>query len=533
MNRNNSKYDSEVKQSITSSSLKKVLNSHLSIYNALTNPDLDVSPQLNSDSSGKGLPEMSEQFSITSWQSIGNESLNDLKNSKEKVSSSILSSVSDEEDKEKESAVIVPYPTRDKVMVFETDEEDEDIDEDRTLSPKMQLFNMGDNPNSFIMPKLTVSDNISNASHYLFQISVLSSPNENHTEAYQLIKYLEKEFSSHLIKFNHFIVNPKLLLFDEKIIRESNLIFVINDGSSIFVKYLCRIFGVVDGIDSVSLDNLPKLTIINMLTVNYFINLFDLLNNLRPYQIWKTSSLKQDNLLKNLKTLIEIEFSPMREEYFNKTLTTRDKNLSLTINNKFMYSSLVPSKKPDYKSIERSFKSELQVSTNIDNIDPLQLSSSFSSLKVFNSIIKKLFAFNAGCASNENSNNYNRLWLLCSFTIGIGMGVGIANGAAAILNFYFYNNYLTSGLNSPQFFDSKQLADDTDFRNTQISNSIAHFSNNLMDSLRNYAIDLKDLMCFNEISELPSSLRLASSTVIDYFKGGLEKLTGFFLYSNH
>lgn len=533
MHRNNSKYDSEVKQSITSSSLKKVLNSHLSIYNALTNPDLDVSPQLNSDSSGKGLPEMSEQFSITSWQSIGNESLNDLKNSKEKVSSSILSSVSDEEDKEKESAVIVPYPTRDKVMVFETDEEDEDVDEDRTLSPKMQLFNMGDNPNSFIMPKLTVSDNISNASHYLFQISVLTSPNENHTEAYQLIKYLENEFSSHLIKFNHFIVNPKLLLFDEKIIRKSNLVFVINDGSSIFVKYLCRIFGVVNGIDSVSLDNLPKLTIINMLTVNYFINLFDLLNNLRPYQIWKTSSLKQDNLLKNLKTLIEIEFSPMREEYFNKTLTTRDKNLSLTINNKFMYSSLVPSKKPDYKSIERSFKSELQVSTNIDNIDPLQLSSSFSSLKVFNSIIKKLFAFNAGCASNENSNNYNRLWLLCSFTIGIGMGVGIANGAAAILNFYFYNNYLTSGLNSPQFFDSKQLADDTDFRSTQISNSIAHFSNNLMDLLRNYAIDLKDLMCFNEIAEWPISLRLASSTVIDYFKGGLEKLTGFFLYSNH
>ncbi|KSA02035.1 uncharacterized protein AC631_02177 [Debaryomyces fabryi] len=533
MDKNNSKYDSEVRQSITSSSLKKVLNSHLSIYNALTNPDLDVSPQLNSDTGGKGLPEMSEQFSITSWQSIGNESFNDLKNSKEKVSSSILSSVSDEEDKEKESAVIVPYPTRNKVMVFETDEEDEDIDEDRTLSPKMHLFNMGDNPNSFIMPKLTVSDNISNASHCIFQISVLSSPSENHTETYQLIKYLEKEFSSHLIKFNHFIVNPKLLLFDEKIIRESNLVFVINDGSSIFVNYLCRIFGVADGIDSVSLDHLPKLTIINMLTVNYFINLFDLLNNLRPYQIWKTSSLKQDNLLKNLKTLIEIEFSPLREEYFNKTLTTRDKNLSLTINNKFMYSSLVPSKKPDYKSIERSFKSELQVSTNIDNIDPLQLSSSFSSLKVFNSIIKKLFAFNASCASNENSSNYNKLWLICSFTIGIGMGVGIANGAAAILNFYFYNNYLTSGLNSPQFLDSKQLADGTDFTSTQISNSIVDFSNNLMDSLGKYAIDLKNLMCFNEISELPSSLRLASSTVIDYFKGGLEKLTGFFLYSNH
>lgn len=534
MDKTNSKYDSEVKQSITSSSLKKVLNSHLSIYNALTNPDLDVSPQLNSDASGNYPPEMNEQFSITSWQSIGNESFNDLSNSKEKVSSSILSSVSDEEDKEKESAVIVPYPTRDKVMVFETDEEDEDIDEDRTLRPNIQCFNLSENPNSFIMPKLTVSDNISNNAHCIFQISVLSSPNYgNHTDAYQLIKYLEKDFSSPLIKFNHFIVNPKLLLFDEKIIRESNLVFVINDGSSIFVNYLCRIFRVVDGIDSDSLDSLPKLTIINMLTVNYFVNLFDLLNNLRPYQIWKTSSLKQDNLLKNLKTLIEIEFSPMKEEYLNKTLTTRDKNLSLTINNNFMYSSLVPSKKPDYKSIERSFKSELHLSTNIDNIDPLQLSSSFSSLKVFNSIIKKLFAFNSGCASNGNSNSYNRLWLICSFTIGIGIGVGIANGAAAILNFYFYNNYLTSGLNSPHFFDSKQLADDTDFTSTQINNSVANFSNNLMDSLKKYANDLKELKCFEEISELPSNLRSASSTVIDYFKGGLEKLTSFFLYSNH
>jgi hypothetical protein len=500
----------------------------------LTNPDLDVSPQLNSDASGNYPPEINEQFSITSWQSIGNESFNDLSNSKEKVSSSILSSVSDEEDKEKESAVIVPYPTRDKVMVFETDEEDEDIDEDRTLRPNIQCFNLSENPNSFIMPKLTVSDNISNNAHCIFQISVLSSPNYgNHTDAYQLIKYLEKDFSSPLIKFNHFIVNPKLLLFDEKIIRESNLVFVINDGSSIFVNYLCRIFRVVDGIDSDSLDSLPKLTIINMLTVNYFVNLFDLLNNLRPYQIWKTSSLKQDNLLKNLKTLIEIEFSPMKEEYLNKTLTTRDKNLSLTISNNFMYSSLVPSKKPDYKSIERSFKSELHLSTNIDNIDPLQLSSSFSSLKVFNSIIKKLFAFNSGCASNGNSNSYNRLWLICSFTIGIGIGVGIANGAAAILNFYFYNNYLTSGLNSPHFFDSKQLADDTDFTSTQINNSMANFSNNLMDSLKKYANDLKELKCFEEISELPSNLRSASSTVIDYFKGGLEKLTSFFLYSNH
>lgn len=534
MDKTNSKYDSEVKQSITSSSLKKVLNSHLSIYNALTNPDLDVSPQLNSDASGNYPPEINEQFSITSWQSIGNESFNDLSNSKEKVSSSILSSVSDEEDKEKESAVIVPYPTRDKVMVFETDEEDEDIDEDRTLRPNIQCFNLSENPNSFIMPKLTVSDNISNNAHCIFQISVLSSPNYgNHTDAYQLIKYLEKDFSSPLIKFNHFIVNPKLLLFDEKIIRESNLVFVINDGSSIFVNYLCRIFRVVDGIDSDSLDSLPKLTIINMLTVNYFVNLFDLLNNLRPYQIWKTSSLKQDNLLKNLKTLIEIEFSPMKEEYLNKTLTTRDKNLSLTISNNFMYSSLVPSKKPDYKSIERSFKSELHLSTNIDNIDPLQLSSSFSSLKVFNSIIKKLFAFNSGCASNGNSNSYNRLWLICSFTIGIGIGLGIANGAAAILNFYFYNNYLTSGLNSPHFFDSKQLADDTDFTSTQINNSMANFSNNLMDSLKKYANDLKELKCFEEISELPSNLRSASSTVIDYFKGGLEKLTSFFLYSNH
>lgn len=534
MDKTNSKYDSEVKQSITSSSLKKVLNSHQSIYNALTNPDLDVSPQLNSDASCNYLPEMNEQFSITSWQSIGNESFNDLSNSKEKVSSSILSSVSDEEDKEKESAVIVPYPTRDKVMVFETDEEDEDIDEYRTLSPNIQCVNLGENPNSFIMPKLTVSDNISSNARYIFQISVLSSPNYgNHTDAYQLIEYLEKDFSSPLIKFNHFIVNPKLLLFDEKIIRESNLVFVINDGSSIFVNYLCRIFGIIDGIDSDSLDSLPKLTIINMLTVNYFVNLFDLLNTLRPYQIWKTSSLKQDNLLKNLKTLIEIEFNPMKEEYLNKTLTTRDKNLSLTINNNFMYSSLVPSKKPDYKSIERSFKSELQLSTNIDNIDPLQLSSSFSSLKVFNSIIKKLFAFNSGCASNGNSNSYNRLWLICSFTIGIGIGVGIANGAAAILNFYFYNNYLTSGLNSPHLFDSKQLADDTDFTSTQINNSMADFSNNLMDSLKKYANDLKELKCFEEISELPSNLRSASSTVIDYFKGGLEKLTSFFLYSNH
>lgn len=531
MDKSSVRYSSEAKQSINSSSLKKVLNSHLSIFNALTNPDLDVSPQLNAANTENFCHEPSEQFSVTSWQSISNESFTDLRNAKEKVASSILSSVSDEEDKEKESAVIVPHPNRNKVMVFDTDEEDGDVDDERTLSPGLQYFKYEENPNSFIMPKLTVSDNITNKKRYIFQISVLSSPvYGNLPETTNLIKHLEKEFASHLIKFNHFIISPRLLTFDEKIIKESNLVFVINDGSSIFVDYLCRIFGVLGTSDSGSPDCSPKLTIINMLTVSYFVNLFDLLNNLRPYQIWKTSSLNQDVLLKNLKTLIEMEFAPLKEEYSNKSLTTRDKNLSLTINNTFMYSSLIPSKKPDYKSIERSFRSELQVSTNIDNIDPLRLSTSFSNLKIFDSIIKKLFSFSMD-PSNENS--YSRLWLFCSFTIGIGLGIGLANGAASILNLCFYDN-LTTDINSLQVIKSKQLANTN---TANVSDSLASFSNILMESFQKYANDLKKSGIYREISMglsvYSTNLKLASSTVIDYFKGGLEKVTSYLLYSNY
>ncbi|CUM68631.1 uncharacterized protein PRCAT00006358001 [Priceomyces carsonii] len=458
-------------------SLKKLFNSHLSIYNALTNPDLDVgdgafsrmsperrlTPEMRVQVERGMSPELKEsQFSITSWQSISNESvLQQIK-----PTSSILSVTSDEDD----APVLVNYmqlPLRPShVLVFETDEEDDDV-----------------TPSSFIMPKLPVSNSLTTSKK--IEVTVLSSCNNFNFETNQLINKIEREVNFNLISIRHLNLNSKILKFDEMITKNSDLIFIVNDGSLIFVDFL----------SSINFDEscLPKLTIINMITNNYFINLFDLINRLKPYQIWKASSLKQENLFDKFKSFIEIEINQF-DDQFSMTQTsanpTKKRCQSLSITNSYSM-DLVPKSKTDYKLIEKRFKTDLKDSTNLN--DPLQLSSRFFRFNILISIFNKCFA------------SANRYWLACCF--GIGMGIGITSGLA------FVKFYLTES--NSRIFDPLLAG----------GNSMAEFSE--PDFSR-----LFDAEFFKKLGGIFESyvneLKFFSSFIFDCVRGGFAKAIGLF-----
>ncbi|KAK6460218.1 hypothetical protein DFJ63DRAFT_320979 [Scheffersomyces coipomensis] len=283
-----------------------------------------------------------------------------------------------------------------------------------------------------------------------------------------------------------------------------------------------------------------------MITVNYFINLFELINYLKPYQIWKASSLKQKNFINKFKDFIKLE-----SDNSNHELCLKDKNLSLTKfkalksmdRSRTMYSSLISKKKPDYKIIEKQFKSDLEGSTSFN--DPLQITSNFSHLNIFHAIVKKLFdpynikstqILEVTSSSSTSSSKNSKFWLICSFSIGIGFGIGIASGAASLFGFYIYDGLLRSYSETPLVLNNEPLKQNLNpimIMDSMIDSYTADFS----DSINQFYNTLGQSDIFREIAEISQNythyLRCYSSLVIDYFQGGLEKLVGLIIYSNH
>lgn len=421
-------------------SLRKLLSSHLSIYNALNNPDLDGSqiaregtpitrratPRLSPspmvakhDDKHEGpqssSPEIPE-FSIASWQAINNQDWYSMYESRKSTRSpnipqltrrgftpptSILSITTDEDaDPLKENVVAG------KTMVFETDEEDEDFDAYET----------------FVMPVMSVSE--SSQQHKSFHISVLTLNPLYKFETKQLIKDIESSLDYN-VRIQHFNVNNPLRL-EKTAVVDSDLVFIVNDGSKTLVDYLTKVFPT---------EKMPKLTIINMMTVNYFINLFDLINNLEPYQIWKTSSLKHHKLVNKLKDFIEVEANLLDP---NRQVAKKNKNLSLTLarespRNRTMYSTIISSKKTNYKSIEKNFKLDLNASSCFE--DPLQISNRFLHLQAIYVVLKKVLT---GLVDKGESILSSRAWLVCSFSVGIGIGVLVSMGAKSAFEQFFH-----------------------------------------------------------------------------------------------
>lgn len=564
-----------MKIDIESSSVKQMLSSHLSIYNALNNPDLDEPDkqkdkkdkqdkdltfdlkskqdkrELTESSSNKDqsntkiktsntkkakkethiepletedeaspspkfidTPRFSPDLdsSISAWHAINGSDLNSYHEKRSNSpfqalrhiknpppTSSILSITTDEDiDLIRDSTVILPS----KIMVFETDEEDEDE---------------GIKRNSFIMPVMSVSDNLpSNFNAKPFQITVLSSHLSYKFETNELIRNIETDLD--YINISHFNASDRKSLKNSAVVKNSDLVFIVNDGSKSLVDYMSQIFqnsAIVE-------EHLPKLTIINMMPVNYFINLFDLINNLKPYQIWKTSSLKQEKLVNKLKNFIELEVNKSEE---CSQLSRKDKNLSLTLasNNyktrsRTMYSSLISNKKPNYKSIEKLFKLDLSASSSFE--DPLRISHRFHHLNVLFSVAKKMLSSMKSKSKEfllietEDGTKLafsSNFWLVCSFTVGIGIGVLASSGKKSILPIL----YVQDG--NPIVQPKVQ---------TQPADSTMKFLLSCVDKLKNMSI-FKEYEYYSRV--VSKKLSYTSSLAME----GLEKVTGLILYASY
>jgi len=490
-----------------SASLRKLLTSHLSIYNALTNPELDMSPNMSPNLTlSRVTPDLRDpMMTFSPWQSITNdlENPHDLLGSYGKVAddfkdlrrefksdfslplvktTSILSVTTDEEGNSSSS----PKPN---VMVFETDEEDD--------------FK----GTSFIMPRLYVSENIPQVPKP-FLITILTSTN---TDTTQFLYNIKQHLS--YIDIKHLILNERN---NERIhMQSSELIFVINDGSSIFVDFLT------------SLNSYPKLTIINLMTVNYFINLFNLINNLQPYQIWKTPSLKEAKLLDRIKNYVEIELSQIDQPEDSKDVIRKD-DLDLkmlTINSlnmsRSLYSNLIPQTKSNYKDIEKQYKSDLQGSTSFS--DPLKISQNFSYIRILYSVLKKSLKKDVGI--EKISTNGSQFWLVCSFTMGIGLGIGIATGAASLIGFYVYQNFslkppLTPRVLEIKISEPKPMVDLLVDRSKDLQDYICSGCQSILDS------DIASTIAAGSVVCLEGLRNIGSSVVV-----GFQKLVGLFTIS--
>lgn len=495
---------------------RKLLNSHLSIYNALTNPDLEMSPDLsdglsrfpspiNSSIPGSNLHPKSKELMDESWQNLSNESifhnhlirtLTDSPNLNYEIGrpSSLLLMTTDEDVEEVELIV----SRRDGTMVFETDEEDED-----------------DFPHSsFIMPKVSVNlPNINLQNVPLntqtnnpppLTVTLLSSCEVSYeTETNQLINSINSELNGN-INMIHLSLELKSIQshLSEELIRNSNLIFIVNDGSSVFIEFFNKL--------STMEDSMPKLTVINIMTFNYFVNLFDLIQYLKPYQIWKAPSLNQQALITKFKTFLNYEL----DNCLNCKVLSKDlkRNLEKEFNKNdkvpSVYSSIIPTKRPNYKHLEKKYKAELLESQN--SIDPLNLN--LRKLSCFNAVYTALNQLMGSRETNtiDNSHNSSNLYMITSFLIGVSLGVGITSGLAKL-----FTVYISDGL-----FTLNDTITPTEI--VKETSSVDTVLNKVMEDVGEIIGD-----CSQYLSSFLSGLRQTSSFMVDAARGGFEKVLKF------
>lgn len=454
-----------------SASLGKLLELHASIYNALTNPDLDVNIP---NSPGPMDLRLTSTFLL--WQNLHlPESVTRLlfaaRSSGSPSSFRPLLLILLSED---ESMVLVPL-AKGLVMVFETDEESEAEelpempkkygscpqfnDDDSTLTeerPERKIA-LPLNP-SFIMPKISLSD-----PQHRYRLTIVTSGNSNmKSQTLKLTAFFRDAFGLLMqrIQISHLAVSSKPLKLDVSMLQSSDLVFIVNDGTMAIPEVL---LAAAEG-----QKDLPKLTIINIVTTNYFVNLVDLISAWRPFQIWKCPSLYSDTFLTRIKSFVEDELLDTSGGRYAKEFEahkkkhqrgeTADDNVvdgeALNASNS-MYDSLVRPSKPYYKGIERQIRSELLMSQSFSNTDPLRLSSDAHSFAHIYRIAKALL----GIHNSSDDSQLQRVggsqsltswiwslvparnvWLICSFSMGLGVGVTVASGAASVFAVYFYDS---------------------------------------------------------------------------------------------
>ena len=392
---------------------RKLLNSHLSIYNVLTNSELDKSITA-SNLEQNSMMFNDESFSLSSWQALSNESFGDCKHIHEERPNSVLSSASEDEQRPPKKNNTVSASA--DAMILRNQEEDAkeydsgDNDKENSLGDNSVLSDF----NSFIMPRLSLiselqSQRISSA----FVLSVLgSSECISREDAHNVFDDIKNELRDTNIIVNFLYVESEDDHALRNGIQESRLIFVINDGSDALLDFfVSRAVFVFDT------KNTSKLTVINMLNLKYFITLFHIIRLLRPYNIWKMSSIRNTKCIKLLRNYLLEEISPT-ETIGAYGLTVYDGKSSSSL------------KKENYKSMVKSFKDELKANSSFEYVDPLQITSNFPSIRLFSLMIQKLSESNSHFSiSNFICEHFRAIYAM---TITIGLGVGMVQLSRAV-----------------------------------------------------------------------------------------------------
>lgn len=509
----------------------KLLNSHLSIYNALTNPDLELSPNLKGNNVLTRFPSPAQiplspesnhepKLSIDeSWQSITNDLdskfienqrfmdhhaiLRTLSNSPLFMGqspgrpSSLLSITTDEEAQDAiDPLVVVPnsnssFNVAESAMVFETDEETDDDS------------NEGEHKldNTLIMPKVSMSSENS-GSLKLLRVVLLSSSNvEYSTQASQLMEIIKNELEDK-VKVDHLcITKQSFTKLNRELFKSANVVFIINDGSSIFHEYLKYASN-----ESKNRKENTKIVIINMMTVNYFINLVNLITDFHPDQMWKTPSLNHGGLVMRLRCFMEGEMSGSLYSTSVELRPTIERSGSI-------YSSLTSVNKPNYKKLEKQFKAELSDPSHVDPLD-LKKINFFNGLSV---MIKNIAAYLKGDDSNSVVFNKPTVFAIAAFSLGISLGVSF-NNFTKWAGIYFTNGLLDN--KSAIFTDIKTeealvpLFNYRDFKDTMKSSFVS--------AVKGIITELS-----TSLDQLLTTMKFASSLTVDYAKGGLDKLMQF------
>lgn len=434
-----------------SQSLTKLLGSHSSIYNALTHPDLDIKlPMATNLASPSPLfndrfatpPPCDPSTSFASWQLIhlNSESLQDVAKqlrlrssnaSPRAASNSILSNTSDEDGAVADSMVVLQRIKSTQVMVFDTDEEDDDGiepgldlylkdfgDDDKTFISNhsaSKTISMQKN-SSFIMPKMDVSETSK------VRLVVLSPERQTvKDDTREFCRKTQGKFLSSLL-VQHLSLVAAPLLEEVRAAREADLLFIINDGSFVFVEFLRALVASGDG-------PLPPLTLVNLTTANCFVNLFEIINLIRPVQIWKTLSLQNPSLLQKSYVYLQDSISgPSSGRYHEEFKAKEAKSLK---NRKSGALKLQKrGRNLEYKDLERLIRAELVTSLGYD-IDPLRLSLNFGHLGLILDGFKKIFGLSLATSESAISLSgiisSGKFWLICGFSIGFGLGISLAS----------------------------------------------------------------------------------------------------------
>lgn len=560
----------------------KLLNPHLSIYDALTNPDLDIHiplPQIAARASSQtppltGFPwavlllKEDPTASFLSWQSVNflpESAPNSLKLWRQaspgsfslERTASILSSTDDSISDSAprpvtDSMVLIPSVEK-AIMVFETDEEDGDDDEDvagpstrsvastphfgddeKTLTDRKQQckrISLTENQHtSFIMPRMSLSD-----STVTYRLTILSSASEDlNLEVATLIAFIRDSVDPAIVQklhISHLVLAQAPFGFDYAAVRSSDLLFLVNDGSSVFPQFLSCLVCPTNGC-------YPKLTVINIMTSNYFVNLLEIINYITPQQLWKAPSLKSNAVLLKVKDYLDSELtdhSPDRykREYESQRHRWGKDKLQARGRKKYpppMSSDIGPSKLTKYKRMERQISEELLASLSYQDVDPLNLSSSLVHMRtLFNGVLDLFSGSRRPGLAREETSNHKYIYLFCGFSLGLGMGAVLATGATAVASGFISQLLLHPSVPTFQLMVVTKEQGPVTYitESMNIFNRGVDYLTSCVHLCVDQVIETKPVLeSVLFVDTMVSEVTLLSAYLIQYARGGLTKATG-------